>query len=292
MSILKHFSQWGLATAVACVAISCDDDPVEASGDKKSFEVSFKNLPKLGEGWVYEGWFTIEGQSPVTAGIFTVDDKGKLSKNTFEVDKNFVDNAKDYVLTIEPSPDPDPKPSKVHILGGVVKDGTASLDTKHGLAIKTDFSSVAGQYQIATPTDGPNSNELSGVWFSKLTLPTLAEGWKYEGWAVIDGKPVSTGTFLETDKRDESGKHNGTVAAGPATPGEDFLRNAPEGLTFPTNLQGKPIVISVEPFPDDSPAPFIMKPLKATVGENAKDHTLYDMTKDLSTLPSGTVTIK
>ena len=86
-----------------------------------------------------------------------------------------------------------------------------------------------------------------GVWFLDnssgapavgLTLPTLPDGWIYEGWAVIDGVPVSTGTFSTVDAADNSATFSGSKA-GPPFPGEDFLINAPGmWLTFPTDLKG------------------------------------------------------
>ena len=53
--------------------------------------------------------------------------------------------------------------------------------------------------------------------------------------------------------------------------------NAPEGLTFPLDLSGKKLVISVEPNPDTSPDPSPIKPLIGVVPLNALDHVLYTM---------------
>lgn len=43
----------------------------------------------------------------------------------------------------------------------------------------------------------------------------------------------------------------------------------PAGLTFPRNLSGSAAAISVEPVPDDSPAPFAIKPLTGAIPANA-----------------------
>ena len=69
----------------------------------------------------------------------------------------------------------------------------------------------------------------------------------------------------------------GDANNGPNYPGEDFLQNAPAGLTFPTDLKGMTIVISVEPVPDNSPNPFTLKPLAHMVPNNAADHTAISM---------------
>ena len=63
---------------------------------------------------------------------------------------------------------------------------------------------------------------------------------------------------------DDFSGFSGTDADGPLYPGEDFVQNAPDGVEFPVDLTGVPIVISVEPAEDNDPAPFALKPL---VGE-------------------------
>lgn len=58
------------------------------------------------------------------------------------------------------------------------------------------------------------------------------------------------------------------------------------GLNFPTGLSGGKAVISVEPDPDNSPDPFVLKPLVADIPMSATDHETYEM--DLNTnFPSG-----
>ena len=76
---------------------------------------------------------------------------------------------------------------------------------------------------------------------------------------------------------------------GPPFPGEDLVANAPAGFTFPTNLQSGTIVISVEPIPDNSAAPFALKPLVGGVPSDAMDHVNYDLTnQSISNNPVGT----
>lgn len=158
---------------------------------------------------------------------------------------------------------------------------------------------------MATPTDGGVNNENSGIWWldptsgtpvAGLDLPLLADGWKYEGWTVINGIPVSTGTFTNVAATDEFDGFSGPMAlpmpngADGFFPGEDFLMNAPVGLTFPTDIAGGTAVISVEPHPDNSTTPFTLKPLVGSIPTNAVDHTLYMMMQNLASLPSGSVT--
>ncbi len=164
-------------------------------------------------------------------------------------------------------------------------------------AIGTNFGSANGEYILATPTDGSSmSDENSGVWFldpsgpsATLNLDPLPAGWTYEGWAVIGGQALSTGTFSDPASADNAAPYSG-MAAGPPFPGEDFLNNAPSGLSFPTDLSEGTIVISVEPVPDNSPAPFLLKPLVGQVPANANDHQLYPLNNNaMQSNPSGTV---
>ena len=81
----------------------------------------------------------------------------------------------------------------------------------------------------------------------------------------------------------------GNSGNGPAFPGEDYIQNAPNGLTFPTDLKGATIVISVEPVPDNSTNPFTLKPLAHVVPANAAVHTAITMGYGPVSALSGTV---
>lgn len=274
---------------------SCKDDEeiTPTTSDEGSLTLELSGLEDLGDGYAYEGWIIVDG-APVTTGTFTVDENGNPSKSTFTVSKSDIDAASTFVLTIEPMPDNDPAPSDVHILAGDFSGDDANLSIAHMAALNNDFSSSKGKYILATPTDTVSSNEDSGVWFldnssgmpaAGLVLPILPAGWAYEGWAVIDGKPVSTGTFTELDKADMAAPFSGAEMA-PPFPGEDFLMNAPMGLTFPTSLKGATAVISIEPVPDNSTTPFTLKPLVGMISETADVHTAYDMNTNLA-FPTG-----
>ena len=276
---------------------SCNDDDVTATTG--NLDLNITGLQDLGSDYVYEGWLIVDG-SPVSAGIFSVNANGELSKSSFEIDQETLNNAATYVLTIEPSPDNDPAPSDVHILAGDFSGNNAAITVNHGAAIGTDFLAATGSYILATPTDGgAMTDENSGIWWldpaggpgAGLDLPTLPAGWVYEGWAVIDGSPISTGTFTSVTGMDNFSGFSATDAGSPPFPGEDFLINPPNGLNFPVDLAGKTVVISVEPSPDNSTAPFLLKPLVGAVPADAVDHTLYGMNNNAAaTNPTGTVT--
>lgn len=249
-----------------------------------------QGLEPLQNGFHYEGWLIIDG--PVSTGKFNVDANGALvdlngnviENGSFDVASNAAD-ASLVVLTIEPAGDTDAVPAATKYVGGALENGSATLSIAAAPALGNDFSDTSGSYILATPTNGNDSDENSGVWFldlstgsptAGLNLPELPAGWEYEGWAVIDGQPVSTGRFTNPATADDFSGFSGEQA-GPPFPGEDFLVNAPEGVSFPVDLSNAPIVISVEPSPDDSAAPFAFKPLFGTAPANAADHTTFQL---------------
>ncbi len=293
MSNRKLFSFFFSLLVVTFITSCGNDDDATATGN---LDLSITGLEDLGAGYNYEGWLIVDG-SPVSTGLFTVDGNGDLSQSSFDVSTDDLEKATTFVLSIEPSPDSDPAPSAVKILGGDFNGNATTLSVAHGAALGTDFTDATGDYILATPTNGMDNDELSGVWWldpsagpgAGLSLPTLPIGWTYEGWAVIDGTPVTTGTFNAVSGADSAASYSGTES-GPPFPGEDFLNNAPSGLSFPVNLQGTTVVISVEPVPDNSSAPFLLKPLVGPVAADALDHTLYGMNNNAgNTNPTGTV---
>jgi len=257
-------------------------------------EVSFQGLEDLGPTAVYEGWLMVNG-APVSSGRFTVDASAKASQTSFKVSQAAVDLATAFILTIEPAVNDDPQPSDQHLIAGNFDAArSAALATNHAAALATDFSGAAGSFILATPTSAATSDDDQGIWFLKmvngapqvgLTLPTLPKSWVYEGWVVVNGKPVSTGRFTDPAKADRDG--NGPAAGplgGPPFPGSDFINPA-------LKLPGGAAVISVEPEPDNSPAPFLLKPLINTAIPNAvgptNSHPLTN--RGAAVLPTGTV---
>ena len=246
--------------------------PAPAADVSTNVQLDLTGLEPLGEGFVYEGWVIIDG-APVSTGRFNIEADGSLTFLTGSLADD-VSEATTVVITIEPADDPDPGPAAPKPLAGDVVDGVAELSVGHPAALGDDFSGAGGQFLVATPTTADNpDDDYSGVWFIEVTdagpvqgldLPTLPEGWVYEGWAVIDGQPVSTGRFVDPGAPDDFSGFSGPDGS-PPFPGEDFIVNAPDGLSFPTDLRGDTVVISIEPADDDSPAPFAFKPLAAEI---------------------------
>lgn len=305
MSNLKFLSLFAIAAMLTFT--SCDDDdddpqppPPPPSGEE-DLSLNVSNLPALGSDYRYEGWIVVDG-FPISIGKFQVNDNGDPSPSDFDANESEVNEASGFRITIEPEPDDNSDPSNTVILAGDFDGNSASLTTDDDDALGTDFDDVEAQgtYYLATPTDGDGTNELSGVWWGLdplventpgLLLPDLPEGWKYEGWAVIDEEYVSTGKFTSVSNSDEQNVDYGGNQPAPEIPGEDFLMNAPEGVTFPTDLSGQSLLISVEPYPDNSTGPFGIQPLTEAIPVDAEPENTYTMDNNAdSSIPTGVVT--
>lgn len=274
--------------AFGMLLVSCSKDDNTATPQLK---LNLTGLENLGANYKYEGWIVVNG-SPVTTGTFTVNDAGVLSKTTFDVDATSLAAATKFVLSIEPANDADPAPSNTKYLVGDFSGNSATINS----GIIGDFAASTGKYLIASPTSMSTMDPLAGVWFmdgsgpsNGFNLPTLDAGWKYEGWVVKNGTVLSTGKFSNPGASDLAASYSGTQPA-PPFPGEDFVANAPTGVTFPLDLSGATLVISVEPNPDNSAMPFTLKPLSHIVASPAVEGSTVIMTRSLTSFPSGTVT--
>lgn len=285
-----------------CAACGGDDDNTPAGADAganagPSVSYSSSSLPPLGSDYVYEGWIIVD-DAPVTAGRFTVDENGDATPASFELDQADADAATLYVLTIEPAQGDDPAPSKTHILAGAIAAGSADLTIDHAAALANDFSSAAGSYILATPTTGDMTLQEQGIWWlnpgetptASLDLPALPEGWVYEGWVASADGPVSTGRFTDPAVADDdlAGAAKGGTGDGPPFPGQDFITPA---LTL--NDGSFTAVISIEPDPDDSAMPFLLKPLVHSPIGVATAPTQHTMVNNAAaTTPTATIVIQ
>ena len=292
----------GAVASSALLTVGCDDDDDDSSSSTPSTEtisMRFSGLEDLGPDFVYEGWIMNSAGDVVTGGRFRIDDLGNPVPAAITLSDVDIDDLSAYILTIEPADetgDDLANPSSTHILGGDFVDDGASLSVAHGTALGTDFADSAGKVLIATPTTATADDNEMGYWFldnssgspmAGLTLPTLPAGWVYEGWAVgANGTPYSTGTFTDVAAADSDGAGPNAgplLDAAPPFPGQDFITPPMDFDLTPSTA-----VISVEPYPDNDPAPFSIKPLIGAVSADAAG-TLVDLGQYLDTLPTGEV---
>ncbi len=229
-------------------------------------ELGFEGLEPLGAEYVYEGWLIVDGE-PVSSGRFNL--RPGQSKVISHVSPSDLDQAAMFVLTIEPAHGDDPSPSATHVLAGAFEGSVAGLNAAHPAALGDDFTSASGGFILETPSTGSVADDYAqGIWFLdpsgpavSLNLPTLPAGWVYEGWVAGPEGAISTGRFLDAGMADYDGAGDAAGPDGfPPFPGQDYIEPA-------LNLVGMMAVISIEPDPDDSGAPFAFKPLVGVIDD-------------------------
>ena len=154
-------------------------------------------------------------------------------------------------------------------------------------------------YQLATPTDADTSNERSGVWFAQnletqapgLALRAAPTGWNYEGWARHDNGWLSTGKFLSRATSDQFSGYSATANPAPGFPGEDFLNNAPSGVTFPwTFVDGDSVMVTLEPNPDPEDGPFGIRLLVRSMSPRPVPRVATPLISNEKVMPNGSLT--
>ena len=279
---MKKVLNLAIAFTIATIFVACNNENEPTTGN---LTVDLTGLDELGSNFVYEGWLIVDGK-PVSTGTFT----SVSFPQTYTVAINDLETATKFVLSIEPAGETGAAalaPAATKILAGDFSGNSANVTST---GIVGDFSNSWGKYILATPTDADSTNEASGIWFldnsnappavAGLSLPVLTDGWKYEGWVVLNGTPVSTGTFtmpIGADDNASTSPYKGATGNGPGFPGEDYVMGSAAGVDFPTDLKGATVVISVEPSPDNSSAPFTLKPLAHKVPADAMNHKVITM---------------
>jgi len=175
-------------------------------------------------------------------------------------------------------------------------DDQKYLGSDTSAAVPPSFKTASGFFTVFTPT-GTTANTNSGIWFLKykssglyepsLRLPELPIGWTYKGWVKVNGNYLSIGEFKLAAGNDGQNPFIGSNAM-PAYPGEDFLQNAPSGFTFPLDLAGKEVMISVEPIGYAKGKPFPLFLLKSTISSSVSNTTSSSFENNFANFPSGT----
>ncbi|MCF8266904.1 MAG: hypothetical protein K9I69_02390 [Ignavibacteriales bacterium] len=191
------------------------------------------------------------------------------------------------------------KPKGPSILAGTFQgnDAPVTLNSAAG-----DFTESTAKYSLSTPTDGAGVNETSGIWFvdslgrtggpiAGLKLPTLSTGWKYFAWVETGAEKLPVGAFTSITSADDRADYSDTQAPGYSAPGEDFLLNAPSGVSFPLDLKGLKVYITLQPSVKTEVEPFFVRVFEATIPSDAVSGPSYNMTKN-TVIPSGTAKIK
>ena len=271
--------------------------------DSATIEINISGLPAIPDTMTYVAWFDNEDTQiePVKIYSADADAEGKFYYKS-AMALSDIQQAQLFWLSIEEDSlvnDSGFTIGSRRVLGGRFSLGGCNLAIGEQ-ALTFDNYSVT--YNLLTPTDGPNLNETSGVWFVEidtagefstgLNIPELYGGWIYEGWVEVNGKYLSTGRF-ENPVGADSSKLYGAPGTGLPYPGEDFLLNAPQDVTFPLDLSGKMVYISAEVNDGRNygEAPYIIL-FEATIPVNAETRVAYEMVNAVSNLPFGNAVIK
>lgn len=297
-------------------AFSCKENKI-LSPEKSitQIELDIQGLGNLGSGFWYELWVLYEeggSQKRQSAGIFTVDDNGALSKNAFDVNLGYLQMAKGILVSIEEDDVPGmyfnvtsdttidtiKAPSKYRILSGTLIANDGELSVGNEFLLNFDFSSAAGSYMLATPTDSSNTHPEKGLWFvSKdtndaiikgLDLPDVPGTWSYNGRLNNKGTLLYTGTFTSPGGADNLALYSDSTGSAYPFPGEDFIFPDTVTTVLPNDLRGLEIgIVLTPPYPEKAKAPFTLIPLKATIPANAVPGQVYQLENNSAGFPSG-----
>lgn len=170
-------------------------------------------------------------------------------------------------------------------------------------SVPPSFKTAKGVFTVFTPT-GANVNTNSGVWFlnyksagvyeTGLRLPELPSGWTYKGWVKVNGKYLPIGEFKLAAGNDAQNLYIGPNPM-PAFPGEDFLQNDTLGVTYPIDLAGQEVMISLEPngfngYNKSKPFPLFL--LTGSVPNPVSNTTSSPLQNNFINFPSGSAVYK
>ncbi|MFQ5743722.1 MAG: hypothetical protein ACE5HV_09065 [Acidobacteriota bacterium] len=280
------------------------DTPTEFSplaraiGKAHSVIFTFQGLRPLAEGQgLYEAW-AVKARDTISLGRFNINDAGMpVDENGVPIerftslDKN-IDKAIGMLITIQsPTSIPD-RPSAAQILQGTVDKSVAHLT----VPAPNGIEEAGGFYRVFTPTDGPDTNEASGLWAisadgtPSLSLSGTTQGFLYEHFIFINNVTVFMGRFSATDQPDSANLSSGEQPA-PSVPGEDFLQNPPMGLEFPADLSGARLIVTLEPRIGDQLAPSQLVVLEAILPAGLKGGETIVLTNRTAEFPTATALV-
>ncbi len=268
-----------------------------------TFTPTFEHLPPV-PGGHYEIWFERPDGGGSRLAAFTVLTGGALFTLSGEPAQRFpvVESplpGSTLFLTVEPGATLAEKRGTRVLLRGALS-GT-------DVALEPALPSLKGKHGAAllSPTDA-TAPDTTGLWFVRptggkektaagLQLPALGTGWAYGGFVTTSGGTVlPTGIFTDPKKADTRAAFSGGKK-GLAFPGEDFIRNAPEGVKFSLNLADgrSQVTVSLEPdFAKESAEPFLPL-LTVRIPYQQKPNELFTLSAvSADTFPKGTGTFE
>jgi hypothetical protein len=243
---------------------ACNQTPTEitplprALGEVEAVRVNMDSLAPLDPtvDGTYILWGLGERNEANRLGAFYIDpttgdvvDASGTPIDTFVSEDVTLRTLQGILVTIEANPNTE-SPTGMQIISGTFIDRVAELT----VPISSDITSASGSLTVFTPTDGPDTNENSGLWMvdaagePSLNMPDTTAALQFETFIEIDGQNLNVGRFDVVDKRDDFCRFCADVEEfpQPERPGDDLLVNPPEGLVFPIDISGAIVRISLE----------------------------------------------
>jgi len=254
-------------------------------------------LPLDIEGAAYALWAIEDDGTPRSMGEFTVGADGRPVDadgnpiERFTTDTNIV-NALSVLISVRLPNSPTGQPSGWRVMSGPVIEGVANLRVPG----PGNIGDAVGSFRVFTPTDGPGTNEGSGIWAvdvdgnPTLDLPPTTQAFSYELFLVVNGEPLTLGRFNDPEGSDTSNRFSGEQEA-PDVPGEDFPQDPPEGLVFPLDLGGTRLIVTLEPVTSDASTPTQFIVLEANLPAGLTGGETISMLNRADEFPTGTAVL-
>lgn len=301
-----------IASAVlvfSLISTGCDSGGSGGTADPlfTQIQLDVNELPPLEGSYNYRAWAVLPTRF-IGSDLFNFTDEaqyinstGQFVSNTFTFGDDISDAVQVYI-SIEDKDGSSDVPSSTVVLAGDIVNFEANLTASHPDALGQDIDTGSGVFSLLTPSDTDDTNETEGVWFVEsisagnwttgLSLPTLPDGWLFEGWVEVADTTLSTGRFDSATGADMNSPYmTDLVSEFIDYPGEDFLMDPPVGVTFPPDFSNARVYVTVEPSPDGDPAPFDIEVLSGTVGATPETGTNYQLQGDL-VAPEGTASMR
>lgn len=257
------------------------------------------NLPALTTAryalWAVDdsGQYVLLKEFMVNDSLFITDLTGRPLSTSVSTAGYDLHQAASFVVSIEPGDDTPTTPSSTVVLQTNQRSGAS-----YRLEFPYDITGSTGSYIIATPTNGPSTQETSGAWFAapaSLSLPTLPDGWLYAAWLKHDQTWLPMGAFSTVASADDRAQFSGP-RVGYDTPGEDFLTNArPNDPAFPLDLTDglSELVITLQPDnigSKEDRSLYLLPLLRSPIQPTAISNTAYSL-EPVDAVPNGIIRI-
>ncbi len=242
---------------------SCDDPENTYNPDSSNlFMQQFDNIPYAGDDSYY-GFWGVENNKFKFIGQFQMLINNEVTSSSFDISTSDAETLDTVELWLYKGDQSNlSQPEGVKLLRGNFNINGCLMTAYADDILPTDLASATGSFEVATPSDGLDTNERVGVWFAhnietdtptaSLELPELNDSWTYYSRVQFSNSfRLNLGDFRTPDGPDDSNEY---CVSGyqPLFPGEDFFQNMPPDYNEENGLDYSVISVSIRPtfYPD------------------------------------------